>query len=99
MHEIHIPHLKVDTLVTVHVSKGISDRNGAPPMTATARVMSDAFGDPEDPQIWLELDCSQIGKLPQMYKISEIVGLVMRYDLVEVTRDGPNSVTATLRSQ
>jgi hypothetical protein len=47
--------------------------------------------------VWLELDCGPIGKLPQMYLLSEILGLVTRYDLVEVTVQG-STTTAKLRS-
>ena len=72
------------THVTVYLSKTVTDISASPPLTATAMVMEQPHL--QDTHVWLELQMGPVGQLPQLYQVQEIIGLVMRFDLVTVER-------------
>ena len=72
------------THVTVYLSKTVTDLQESPPLTVTAVVMERPRL--QDTHVWLELQMGQVGQLPQIYQVEEIIGLVMRFDLVTVER-------------
>ncbi len=79
------------TRVVVPFGEIASEMAGSPPIVTTATVHGPAH---EPGVLWCVVDVAKETTLPQMYKVEQIVGVLMPMAVVEHHADG--SITGTL---
>lgn len=82
----HVSVLKEGVRVAVYMGEAVSDIYGTPPIITTATVLGPT--DDTEERFWLNVDIAQGQTLPQNYRVSEILGVMMPLATVVTSADG-----------